>query len=559
MKRPFLCRLGAKGDSLPRQNLAKFILTVEISSCKSFPVNESQRLIGDLGALRFSWTSAVSAEDRHPREWKLRVGVEVIRTLITGFVGGGLRAKWDNQWPYCFKSFAQEIVCKQPSPCMEWLWQDQESVFNARSAGLYSRSPDDRKADRQRILSTVSKNWRALLWASDDIRGDWEIVLNAVSQNWQSLRWASDDLKGDREIVLNAVSQRWQSLEWASDDLKADRHIIMNAVSQGWQALQWASDDLKGDREIVLKAVSKNWQSLQWASKDLKRDREIVFEGPVTLMGSSAVGLKRSQGIPRDYLEGCVTALGGSAVGLRLSQGRQRGCLDSRVTVLASSEVGLRWSQARTRGCLECRVTALGGSGVGLRRSQGRPRGCLECSVTVLGSSEVGLRWSQRRQRDCLERCVAELAGTTVGLIRALWGSRNSGTHIRNRVWGLCFSVEGLTPLGAFLHVSGSCTYRSEEEYGEFAGNLYCRTWSREAAGHTLWQAGTPRWGRGNRNNSQTQWVAAREDASCDSSCGLWSPATAATIAWSSFTRWRRIQNNQYTTTMWELRDRSAA
>ena len=70
--------------------------------------------------------------------------------------------------------------------------------------------------------------------------------------------------------------------------------------------------------------------------------------------------------------------------------------------------MGLRRSQGRPRDCLERSVRGWESSALGLRRSQGRPRDCLERSVTVAGSSAVGLRRSQGRPRHCLERTVSQ-------------------------------------------------------------------------------------------------------------------------------------------------------
>ena len=59
-------------------------------------------------------------------------------------------------------------------------------------------------------MAAVTKNGRALEFASDVLKGDREFVLARVKQDGLSLRHASN--RGDKEIVVAAVTQDGEAL-----------------------------------------------------------------------------------------------------------------------------------------------------------------------------------------------------------------------------------------------------------------------------------------------------------------------------------------------------------
>ena len=58
-------------------------------------------------------------------------------------------------------------------------------------------------------------------------------------------------MKADRKIVLTSMSKEGKALESAANELNADRRIVLTSVSKEGNALRSAVTELETDREIV--------------------------------------------------------------------------------------------------------------------------------------------------------------------------------------------------------------------------------------------------------------------------------------------------------------------
>ena len=83
----------------------------------------------------------------------------------------------------------------------------------------------------------------------------------AVTKNGRALEFASDVLKGDRKFVLARVKQDGLSLRHASN--RGDKEIVVAAVTQDGEALSYAFNKLKGDKDVVLAAVTNYGTALR--------------------------------------------------------------------------------------------------------------------------------------------------------------------------------------------------------------------------------------------------------------------------------------------------------
>jgi hypothetical protein len=120
------------------------------------------------------------------------------------------------------------------------------------------------------------QNWNALLVADDSLKADKEVVMTAVTKNGFALECANASLKSDKEVVMAAVTQFGYSLKYANDSLKADKEVVMAAVTEYGCALHYANDSFKSDKEVVMAAVTQKGHLLERADALLKMDREVV-------------------------------------------------------------------------------------------------------------------------------------------------------------------------------------------------------------------------------------------------------------------------------------------
>jgi hypothetical protein len=156
---------------------------------------------------------------------------------------------------------------------------ESDAVQVATDARNYAKRAHQeyKKMERQKALTIVEHNGRALQHVSEELKADRALVLAAVQQDGLALAHAAEGLKADREVVLAAVQQDGYALEHASPELKDDREVVMAAVQQIGYALGHVSEELQANREVVLAALQQNGYALVYASPGLKGDREVVM------------------------------------------------------------------------------------------------------------------------------------------------------------------------------------------------------------------------------------------------------------------------------------------
>ena len=107
----------------------------------------------------------------------------------------------------------------------------------------------------------------SLCWEelSDDIdpRCDREFMISAVTRNGRALKYATEGLRSDQELVTAAVTQNGRALQYADASLRQSREVVLFAVRQDGFALRFASRDLQQDAEIKQQAVLHRWGGAQ--------------------------------------------------------------------------------------------------------------------------------------------------------------------------------------------------------------------------------------------------------------------------------------------------------
>lgn len=113
-----------------------------------------------------------------------------------------------------------------------------------RNAGVTAQ--DSRKV----VLSAVSRQGSALVWASERLKDDLELVSVAVEEDPRSLQYASERIRNDKEFVLRICAIDIDVYIYAGDSLFADREFAMFVVPKVLNSLEYFSIEIQDDPEI---------------------------------------------------------------------------------------------------------------------------------------------------------------------------------------------------------------------------------------------------------------------------------------------------------------------
>ena len=120
------------------------------------------------------------------------------------------------------------------------------------------------------VLAALSKNGKALQYASAKLRENKEVVLAAVKQNGLALEFASTDLKSDPEVVLVAIKQNGFAIFLVDANgprnLQKDDQYVLEAVVSSPEVLLNVSKKLKNNYAFNLAAVTRNGRVLEFVS-----------------------------------------------------------------------------------------------------------------------------------------------------------------------------------------------------------------------------------------------------------------------------------------------------
>lgn len=152
--------------------------------------------------------------------------------------------------------------------------------------------------DREIARRAINNCWHAYTRIPEELRGDINLAHDAVAGSWAALAYASEELRGNKELVMAAVKQNWEALKLAATELRGDAELAEIAIGQDALALKALSPELQSDRELVMKAVKKNWRALAHASQELRDDEEVVV---VALAQSSQALAFASERLRADF------------------------------------------------------------------------------------------------------------------------------------------------------------------------------------------------------------------------------------------------------------------
>jgi hypothetical protein len=105
--------------------------------------------------------------------------------------------------------------------------------------------------DKDVVLAAVTKNGKALKFASVRLQNDKDVVLAAVTQNGKALEFASVRLQNDKDVVLVALEEHVNALKFASKELRKNEHLILEVVKYGFTCLEYVDKELLNDERFL--------------------------------------------------------------------------------------------------------------------------------------------------------------------------------------------------------------------------------------------------------------------------------------------------------------------
>lgn len=140
---------------------------------------------------------------------------------------------------------------------------------------IFNKIPKELLIDKKFMLSAVKFKIDYRL-VDSSLREDKDLALAFVSKKG-AYNQLPDVMKNDKDVFIKSLVSYSQNYQYFPEHLKNDKGFILKALKKCPQCLSVLPETMKGDREIVREAVEKHCYVLKYASASILEDKQFIL------------------------------------------------------------------------------------------------------------------------------------------------------------------------------------------------------------------------------------------------------------------------------------------